>query len=86
MHQTSALAALSVTESLEDEPLLIKVYVYWYNRSDQYLYRATKGSGNRGYEIERYVAWNTTERVVSIFGHRNRPSEFTCIEILVQAA
>lgn len=54
------LTALSVAESAGVVP-----YVFWYNRTDQYLYNSTVVG-----QAERYVRWVTSETVVKILGHR----------------
>ena len=58
-----ALAALPVHMRNSSE---IVSYVYWYNRSDQYLYSSTL-SGT----VEQVVRWNAAPEagVVKIFGH-----------------
>ncbi len=63
-------------ENRDDEPIVnIQVYVYWYNRTDQYLYRANNSTETGMYESYRYVRWATEERVLSIVGHRTQPSK-----------
>ena len=54
------MAAISV----EDAGQVVE-YIYWYNRTDQIIYRHGNGS------TEQYVAFYTSERVVSMVGHRS---------------
>lgn len=58
------LAASSVNES--PNGVNIVVYVYWYNQTDQYVYRSD------GDTVEQYVYWESASVVVGMVAHRTK--------------
>ena len=68
---SAALAATSVEEALEGSNIIS--YVYWYNRTDQYIYVYNSSNGAVG----PYVHWRTDDTVVSMVAHRHTLSKYS---------
>ena len=67
-----ALTASSLVVSSDDTDILVSVY--WYNRTDQYVYQSILNHTGP-FQTRRHVRWNTPDRVISILGHRKKSSE-----------